>query len=74
MIFDWIFKRKIEKKEDRKIKCTEFHTKEEYRKALIDAIDSAKKEIIIITDDFSEFYGTRTCYFPAQKSRIDNKL
>lgn len=59
MIFDFLRKKKKEqKKKERKVKCTEFHTKEEYRNALFNAIDSAKSEIIIITDDFSEFLET----------------
>lgn len=33
-------------------------TKEEMKKALIDAIDNAKTEIIIITDDFGRFLET----------------
>lgn len=56
MILDWLFRNKIKGrkkiKEKRKIECIELHTDEELKKAIIEAIDSAKSEIIIITDDF----------------------
>lgn len=50
-----IFKLGKKKKAEGKIEVKELKSDKEYRDAVIEAIAGAKKEVIIITNDFSEF-------------------